>query len=270
MKTIVIPDVHQRIDLADAILAKEASFDKCIFLGDIWDSHDPKFHTRHHAFLAAKWVAEKVFEDKYVFLFGNHDLGYAHRNPHLMITGYNLYHDVAIWEVLEHKHFARFKFFTFEQGFFLSHAGLHPSFLPPIWGDKDITEKNITEFLTHAERDCRKNYLESAGVHWFFLPGDARFNPKRGIPAGGLVWCDFTEEFEAIPNLSQIFGHTFLRGKPPVFMRGDTGLDRMSPDKVLSTQISASDCWNIALDTGMQYYAVIQDGKLEIRPTPKI
>ena len=60
---------------------------------------------------------------------------------------------------------------------------------------------------------------------------------------GGCTWLDWDEEFEDIPGVPQIVGHTI--GKEPRWK-------------------GASLC----LDTQLRHYAVIEDGKVTVKETP--
>lgn len=266
MKVLVIPDIHNKIRLVDAIIKQEGDVDKCVFLGDIWDDfHD----TPHIATEVAQWVKSRILDNRFVFLWGNHDLGYGFKNRNLMCSGYELEKDMAIWRVLNKDHFSRWKFYWFVQGFLLSHGGLHPNFLPPVWKESDITTQNLKDYLSKEEEKCKVVLDMDGGHHWFFLPGDARFRPKRGVEAGGLVWCDAREEFVPVPRLAQVFGHTPNR-EWPVVIYGDTGLGRVSGPEVTKIGIEAKDHWNVALDCHLKFYAVIRDGILRIKQSPSL
>lgn len=266
MKVLVIPDIHNKIELADAIIRLEGDADRCVFLGDIWDDFND---TPEIAYKVAEWVRSRIFDKRFVFLWGNHDVAYGFRNRCLMCSGYDLEKDLAIWKVLNNEHFARWKFYWFAQGFLLSHGGLHPNYLPPVWKESDINTPNLKQYLAQEEEKCRVKLDMDEGYHWFFLPGDARFIPKRGIEAGGLLWCDSREEFIPIPKLAQVFGHTPYK-EWPVIIYGDTGLGRISGPEVTKISIEAKDCWNVSLDCRLKFYAVIQDGALRIKQSPSL
>jgi len=262
MKIAVIPDVHNKIRAVDRILASD-SFDQVIFLGDIWDDfHD----TPDDATDVARWVKGLVRDKRITFLWGNHDISYGFRNRAILCSGYGFGKDCAIWKILDERDFSLWKFFWHAQGFLFSHAGLHPRFLPPLWKEKDITTKNLKEYLSHESSKCLIELNQDSGFHWFFIAGDARRHTPVGIPVGGLLWCDARTEFEPVPNLSQVFGHTAFKEYPTI-ISGDTGLDRISSAECLKLLIDAKAHKNVALDCHLKFYAVIEDGHLQIRPS---
>ena len=82
MKTIVIPDVHQRTEFVKKAL-EEKNYDEVVFLGDWFDSFfDPPKVTGFED--TCEYLKHLVLEhpnkDKFVFLIGNHDLGYIYEN----------------------------------------------------------------------------------------------------------------------------------------------------------------------------------------------
>jgi len=263
MKLLVIPDIHNKIELAEAIIQQEGDADKCIFLGDLFDNFgdNPDVAVR-----TAEWVRNRIFDDRFIFLWGNHDLAYASRTRFTKCSGWSMPKDCAIWRVLSKACFDRFKFFWIAQGFLFTHAGLHPNFLPPIWKPKDITTANLKKYLLQESEKCHIQLDIDTGQHWFYLPGDARFSPKRGVEAGGLVWCDARQEFEAIPNIAQVFGHTILEW--PMLI--GHGLTRVSGEQLIQTDIAAKDHWNLALDCQLRFYAIVQHGMLLIKRSPKV
>jgi len=56
-KIIVISDIHNRIDKAQAIIDREEPFDKCIFLGDLFDSFNDG---SNEALLTAYFIKSKL------------------------------------------------------------------------------------------------------------------------------------------------------------------------------------------------------------------
>lgn len=264
MKTLIIPDIHNKINRADAILEQERQFDRVVFLGDIFDSFGD---TPEIAGESAKWVKEKMKDNRFIFLWGNHDISYRFDNDLAFCPGSSVEKYQAIREILNDKDFDTWNFFRIEQGFLLSHAGLHPKFLPPIWQEKDLTTENLKKYLVEESEICRKKLSSSYEQHWFYLVGDARRRPPKGIDVGGLLWCDARSEFEPVPGLSQVFGHTPSRAFP-VIIYGDTGLGRINSETCLAKSIDVKDHWNVALDCHLEFYAVIEDGKLQIKRSP--
>ena len=260
MKIIIIPDVHNRIDVVETILHKEKDFDRVILLGDMFDRKGDGITEIQEV---ARWVKWRVHDSRFTFLWGNHDIAYAFRNRTLPAGGYSSQKRAAIWEILNESDFREWKFFWMVQGFLLTHAGLHPNFLPPVWTEQDITTNNIKDFLWKESERCLVELNMDFGYHWFFLAGDARVRPPRGIETGGLLWCDARSEFIPVPKLSQVFGHT-PQGTWPTIIYGDIGMGRISNESILKTTIENVG-WNVALDCHSAFYAVLTDGFLNIK-----
>jgi len=260
-KIIVISDIHNRIDKAQAIIDREEPFDKCIFLGDLFDSFNDG---SNEALLTAYFIKSKLENsNKFLFLFGNHDISYCSRSYHTHFYGWNPKKSVAVASVLKQEHWDKWRFFWFVDGWFLSHAGLHETFLPPLWKDKDVTTSNIKDFLLKESEKCLQEIKHEEGNHWFLQYGDERCHPPRGL-IGGLLWLGANEEFKPIPGLSQIFGHTPSKDFPKI-ISGDILINRISSADCLSNVYRPNTGVNIALDTFLQHYAVITDGNLIIK-----
>ena len=262
MKTIVVPDVHNKTHLVDDILKYENHFDRVIILGDVFDHFND---TAQIAKEVATWVKTKLQDSRFVFLWGNHDVHYGVRSRKQYCSGYSIEKDMAIWEVLNDNDFAKWRYFWFESNFLLTHAGLHGKFLPPLW--KRVDTQALQEFLSKEQELCREAFQQAYGEHWFALFGDARNRTPRGVPIGGILWCDANEEFEPIKGLSQIFGHTYQ--SVPTFIFGETGLGRINDENtVLKMRVKANMDYNLALDCSLRYYAIIRDDILKIKKTP--
>lgn len=259
-KTIVIGDIHNRIREVDSILAKE-SFDKVIILGDIFDDFDD---TPTQAMDSARWVKAHVHDERFTFLWGNHDITYGFLNRNIPCGGYSMEKDCAIWTILNQDDFRPWKFFHFSDGFLFTHAGLHPRFLPPIWKKKDVTQNNLTQFLSQESKRCLDELNNPNGQHWFFLAGDARCLPKRGLGPGGILWCDAREEFEPIPDLAQVFGHTYHPKYPTIIYGKDKGM-RLTSEECFGFPIY-HESTNILLDCHMACYGILEDGAITLKP----
>lgn len=262
MRTLIISDIHQRIKQIDSILNNE-TFDRVVFLGDYFDDFND---TPQDSYRMALWLKKNLQDERFVFLFGNHDISYFSVNRNAQCSGYTDNKDIAIWEILDTNDFDKFKFFWMQDGWLCSHAGLVDSFLPPVWKSEDLTHENIKKYLLEQSELCLKSLHETRETHWFFQAGDARRWRPIGCK-GGILWCDFNQEFEPIKGLAQIFGHT-PQNPYPVAVRGEIPLDVIKSEKILTSKFHQKDDWNIALDCHSRYYGVIQDGELEIKRNP--
>jgi hypothetical protein len=257
MKILVIPDIHNKVSKASHIFSTETDYDKVIFLGDYFDGFGD---SAIEAQKVSLWLKHHLNNPKFVFLLGNHDVSYAFPNQHAPCSGYTDGKHEAIHSILTRHDWDKFKFFWCAAGWLFSHAGLHKSYVP---ADLKPTTNNIKEFLKAQSVEALHHLRHTNQEHWFYRYGDARTRHPRGC-VGGLVWCDANEEFEAIENIPQIFGHTRQHVNFPKLL-GDTHLNIIQNESVLNMEIKPQDKFNVCLDTGLHHYGVITDGVLRIK-----
>ncbi len=127
----------------------------------------------------------------------------------------------------------------------LTHAGLDRRLLPPICATNEI----IFKYLDENDNDARTK-LKINEPHWFYGAGRARGGRNK---CGGIVWCDFNEEFQPIDELRQIVGHTnqWRTGKAAQYHReGFTNITEAN---------------NICIDCNLSQYITITNGKMELK-----
>lgn len=219
MRTLIIPDVHHRIKIAQSIIDSEKA-DKVVHLGD----HQDNFHdTPDHAIATAHWTLSRL-EAGDTILLGNHDLQYAFPHPMHGCSGWTRDKAQFVTPML---HPIRSKFRLWDQvdGWTLSHAGFSSASLP--WINR---------------QDELLDLLMSGDTHWV-IGGSGKI--RGGIHKHpGVLWQDWTHEFKPVPNLKQIVGHTAL---PFPKQLGD----------------------NWCIDTHLQHYGIIEDGKFTVHEAPK-
>ena len=94
-----------------------------IFLGDYFDNFGDNVSD---ARLTASWLRKRMDSTDDVLLLGNHDAAYLFpKLDALYCPGFTKAKARAIHEVLQPKHWQRFKLAHVEQGWLLSHAGLN-------------------------------------------------------------------------------------------------------------------------------------------------
>jgi ribose 5-phosphate isomerase len=71
--------------------------------------------------------------------------------------------------------------------------------------------------------------------------------------AGGIVWCDFDDEFSPIDDLKQIVGHT---------SQWETGRAKQHNSE---GYINITDANNICIDCHLNQYITIANGKIELK-----
>lgn len=251
MRCIVVPDIHTQVAKVERILAKEIPYDKVVFLGDYFDAFYDTVESNRQT---ALWLKDSLKNPKRVHLIGNHDLNYHGDNIAISCSGFTPDKLTAIREVLPTGSvWDKLRWHQIEQGWLLTHAGLddrlHNLPAPSI--------KRLDNFLREAGMVANRAFINGK-YHWFYEAGAAR-NGTADI--GGIVWCDANDEFQPIPHVKQIFGHTFQR-KGPRWIRGDMGLEMSFGNT--GPKVRQHD-WNLCLDTHLKNWAVIDDGIVEIK-----
>ncbi len=224
MKRLVIPDIHTKWVKAQSII-DFVQPDKTYFLGDYFDDWKDTPEANRDT---ALWMADRMEshpEDEW--LLGNHDMQYVWHIE--QCSGYNPMKQVAIEFTGNVPMFRdKLKLFTMADGWLLSHAGLTSKLIPH--NRKD----DVMNWLAEQAAKAYSNF-KNKGSHWLVQAGSDRggFNEH-----GGITWCDF-RSFKPILGVKQLVGHTF------------------------SKEVRHKE-FNYCIDTALEHYAIIEDGKLEI------
>jgi hypothetical protein len=260
MRTLVIPDIHQKTTLVDQVLSSESNYDEVVFLGDWFDSFDnpPIVSSFEETCLYLRNLVENhPNKNKFIFLLGNHDLSYIYYNngksteklPHrdgYFCSGFSdekarIFRKHFFDEGLDDSYFQKhFKPAHQTQGFTLSHAGIHPNHLLKGENVKGLVEETLPEIWgKFRDLDHPRNKLLSGA-------GYARYGD---VPIGGLIWLDWRVEFEPSELIGrQIVGHTHV--KEPSGRHLNTPLES----------------WNIDTE---QDYGIISNGTFSTKPIKK-
>jgi hypothetical protein len=254
MKTIVIPDVHQRTQDVEKVL-NENTYDEVVFLGDwfdsFWEPPNVSSFKETCTYLRDLIVSHKD-RDKFVFLIGNHDLNYIHANNRESIrssskdlcyycSGYTN-NKSKIFRQVFFDHGYKDEFFLSNmklahksQGVIISHAGIVPEIMP--YGC-DI-DKFVDEVLPSALKEFRNlNYIHNNTMSWV---GELRGGQNK---VGGVLWLDWWGEFYSSDIVGdQIVGHTQIQDIGPQLNKNEN-----------------TKSWNI--DTGSKHFAVIENGSV--------
>lgn len=216
MTVLIIPDIHTRYDIAEMMIEKENP-DNIVFLGDYFDSLDDSLEITKQV---AEWLKDSLKKQNRIHLLGNHDLSYLDQNYPC-------------------SEFSQEKLMVIKKvGVDLSKLQLH------CWVDVWLCTHAGLSYQFYEEH-------ATSGMTLFDLieiySSDKKLTPKlfscssyRGGNdlCSGIVWCDYTE-FNDIPDVKQIFGHT----------KGDL---RQTEN-------------HICLDTGLEHYAIHNYGKMEVK-----
>jgi hypothetical protein len=254
VKTLVIADIHQKIHIADKVLAAEKDYDEVVFLGDWFDSfQEPPIVAgfEETCDYLRGLITDHPQRKKFVFLPGNHDMGYIFHNngpSSRSVSRGGAYYCSGFTRTKAKKFrhafydkgcqdaffIANFKPAHQSQGFTFSHAGIHPAHIPVGQTVKSLVEDILPEVWKNFRR------LDTQPHNWL-LSGAGRARGGQ-CTVGGITWLDWHMEFVKDESLGrQIMGHTKLN----------------EPDcRAMGTN---AESWN--LDTE-QDYAVITDGRL--------
>lgn len=263
MKYLIIPDVHNHADRAEKI-CKSVPADQIVFLGDYFDDFNDD---AEDVIDAANWLSWSVNQENRIHLCGNHDVHYWFKNNvYLRCSGYEQCKSVAINNIMKPEHWGKIRFFHVIDDWFLTHGGIHP-----YWIDQskfqnnepvEITREKLIEKLERDSKECVKS-LSNDKNHWFNIAG---FSRSRSPFVGGLLWCDFNQEFHPIKGIHQIVGHTPDRDNVrwSFFKEGET---------VPSTSIhgaepylSKESSYNVCFDSypALKWYATLEGKQFKI------
>ena len=237
MKTLIIPDIHNRVDTAEQVLYHETP-DKVVWLGDWFDDFgdNPDIAAKTASWLVARMTRNK--DD--VFIWGNHDVCYGFPSNESWCSGYEEGKKIAIRDIVPPECWDRFVLTHWHGKWLCSHAGLTK---PHTSGIKDIRG-----WLADEEKSAQLA-IRSGKRHWMTSAGMSRGGRAA---AGGVTWADL-DEFAPIPSISQIFGHTPQR-QP---WKYDTN---RRAGKVVDSD-------NYCIDTHSQHYIVATEDEVVIKPT---
>lgn len=145
-----------------------------VFLGDYLDSYD---RSADDCVKTLQTVLYAIEDGKAVGLRGNHEMSYLEDG--MQCSGFRA--DTLVQ--VTHMQTELLKDYHWCEGFLLSHAGVSQSLL-------ENREETLEEYL------ARGVYTQIGSI--------------RGgrNPVGGLWWCDWRYEFEPVPGVKQIVGHT--------------------------------------------------------------
>ncbi len=261
MKTIIIPDIHNRVDFIELALLSPVlqPYDNIVFLGDYFDDfHD----TVEDIANSAKWLKQSIYKPGRIHLMGTHDVWYRFpTNPFVMASGNTIEKSATIGSILTNKDWKLLKLFHYEQSFLMTHAGVHQHLIDQYISQKkhilgkyiyDVDGRQVPSLNAQEVEQLSKLLIgkiikpatEDALIHisrnmpdsWL----DAGFARGGWQTVGGITWLDWKDEFEPIPDLNQIVGHTELQ---------------------LPGQKCTHNSKNYCLDTRSQHIGILEDGK---------
>ena len=191
-KYLLVGDIH-----GDAAIVHRAAQrpEPLIFLGDFLDSFTFSPGQQHLALQAAIQLKE---QGRARIILGNHEVSYL--NPNERCSGWN----------------------ALTQALVVPHREAMLRFEPFIWFEKYrvlVTHAGVSQFWweRHGAADIEM-VLQKAfrdGDSWFHCAGKARGGPAA---FGGPLWLDWQREFQPIPGIRQVVGHSAsIAGKARYF-----------------------------------------------------
>lgn len=247
MKIIIISDLHNRVHWIESFLSSfPYRYDKVIFLGDYFDDYND---TLNDIYITAKWLKQSLKNPDRIHLCGTHDLWYRFPyNPFIDVSGNTTEKEKVINNIITLSDWNRLKLFHYEQNFLMTHAGIH-SYIIDEYISKDknafsqytndsLDTQQIIDKIVKPATDKALQCVSKGHINSWLSVGFSR----GGIqPVGGIIWLDWNEEFEPIPRLNQIIGHTELK---------------------MPTEKSTKDSKNYNLDTKNQHVGILEDEEL--------
>ena len=215
MKLLIVPDIHNRVQWAENILAVYPGH-VAVFLGDYFDSyHDTPSVARQ----TAEWLRYSLHQPGRIHLMGNHDLPY--RWKHMNCPGYHSTKGIEARKVLSQDDWARvglYHIITTRQParpLVLSHAGFTLANLFGVDDARDVAPGGRLEFLrSRSQQDYLREICKNGEAalraaheqrgHFWFNQG-TRMGHRN---VGGPFWLDRHAMNHQLPGIDQIVGHT--------------------------------------------------------------
>jgi len=270
MKYLILPDVHNRWELAEKII-KSVKPDKTIFLGDYFDDFgdDPGIIAD-----VADWFHHSVNQKNRIHLVGNHDTHYWFSgNRALRCSGYEQFKCISINDFVKKEDWEKLEWFhVLDNKWLLSHAGVHPNWIKPSTFKPDIiSEISLTTIKRRLKADIipAKEAFYANKMHWFAMPGFSRSDVSPYY--GGLTWCDWTKEFHPIRGVHQLVGHTPCYDLTWIVVKQEgESFNALPLEEVSNPTLTDKNSYNLCLDSqpGSKYYAIYENGNLLVHKVP--
>lgn len=227
MRTLIVSDVHDKIEELESIEKQAGAVNKIVHIGDWTDSYPPRDGGPQNV---AYFLKHNINDPKRELIIGNHDLQYMFPNQTgIRCSGYEPFKDLDMGRILLHNR-SKFKFTTTVSSWRISHAGF-AQFAERFGDDLDTYCANFLQKMIGMDQN--NTHIPLSGL---LTVGKARggFDEK-----GGPLWLDWDKEFEPVSGMVQIVGHT--RHDHPQW-KGS----------------------NLCLDTGLRHFVIIENNSMSV------
>ena len=251
MKTIIIPDLHNRVDFVELALLSPVlkPYDNVVFLGDYFDDF---YDTLQDTVNSAEWLKQSLHKPNRIHLWGTHDIWYAFPDNQFVIASGNTEKKAdVISRILTEKDWSLMRPYYYEQDFLMTHAGVHQYLISQyVLKNKKVFEKYVInnnlslsaqetiDLIIQPATDQALEDVRNNVMNIWFEAGFARWGTQK---VGGITWLDWQKEFQPIPDINQIVGHSELR---------------------IPQQKSTHNSKNYCLDTKSQHIGILENGEL--------
>lgn len=259
MNTIVIGDIHNHWVMAEQIASLYDKTHRVVFVGDYFDDFGD---TAQDAKQTACWLKESLDKPNRIHLMGNHDINYSYLNYTKDLngnlqniyncSGYSVTKDSAVNSIMLTSDWNKIKFAHFENGFWFTHAGIHPHwFEHPV---KGMDNEVILDKLAKATND----YLSRTWNETIGAVGRCRGGTHK---KGGILWLDNNQEGILISNFKQVFGHTPTMGRADVWSENNSVNINVDCGLSQVVEISEDGTYGI-IDTGLPNFYLTSREKI--------
>jgi predicted phosphodiesterase len=202
-RIICLGDTHGR-STWKRILKKETEFDKCIFIGDYFDTHNNDC-TPDKQIVNFKEIVEfkKANPDKVILLTGNHDYHYI-RGVGETYSGYQASYALEIGELIEQAiNDDIMQMCYLHNDFFFSHAGLTKT-----WVQSILAPNNINPLVDDVMVQTINDYLKFQPRVFGFMMGN-NFDQTGNDITQGPIWVRPKSLVkDMVEGITCVVGHT--------------------------------------------------------------
>jgi hypothetical protein len=250
MRTLIIPDVHTKVSIADKIREAAGPVDETVFLGDYFDEWGDSPESNLQTGL---WLRKTLAEPGVTMLLGNHDVNYAAKSQRCSGWTSDKQNVIEFFK----SEIRSLRLWHVTQGWLLSHAGV---------GQKFVKSVSWNPANGDSEKACKTSF-------WYFLDttGQHPITSVSGVSGGtrpfdGPLWHRPQSAWSGDKYLltAQVFGHTVVKGGAPVLI-GDSG-DHIA---ICRDKVKPFKRKRVLLDTNLKHYAIITDGVLTVQEAPR-